>query len=237
MQAGDCEPRRSAGNGERAAGGAVSLVAVANVAHEDLALMPTIRSHSSDELEVVSQSATDPETGQFFFLVEGADGSFESALDADHTVCDWTLVSREGDTRVYRIGHPDDVILLSPVVTKLGGLMLDAKSNDGRGWTVRLQFSDRESLADLWEFCESEGIEFDLRRTIQEDGWTNGEPTALTDAQRQALVTAYELGYFREPRDASLADLADALDISPTAVSGRIRRGTAELIEATLLEG
>ncbi|WP_211313119.1 helix-turn-helix domain-containing protein [Halarchaeum salinum] len=214
----------------------MSLVTVADVAHDDLALMPTIRSHSSDVLEVVSQSATDPDTGQFFFLVEGADDAFEMALNADHTVRDWTLVSEEGDTRVYRIGHPDNVILLSPVVTELAGLMLDARSNDGHGWTVRLQLSDRESLADLWEFCDSKNIEFDLKRTYRQDGWTTGEPATLTDAQRQALVTAYELGYFQEPRDASLADLADALDISPTAVSGRIRRGTAELVEAMPLE-
>ncbi|GAD52741.1 bacterio-opsin activator domain-containing protein [Halarchaeum acidiphilum MH1-52-1] len=213
----------------------MSLVTVADIAHEDLALTPTILAHASDELRVVSQSATDPETGQFFFLVEGADAGFEAALDADHTVSDWTLVAEEGGTRVYRIGHPDDAILLSPMVTEVGGLMLESKSAE-RGWTVRLQLADREALSELWEFCEREGVDFELKRTFRQEGWASGEPSTLTDAQREALVTAYERGYFDEPRGASLADLADALGISPTAVSGRLRRGTAQLVESSLLE-
>ena len=36
--------------------------------------------------------------------------------------------------------------------------------------------------------------------------------------------------------EAALDDLSEVLDISPTAVSGRIRRGTAELVESILLD-
>ncbi|GGN20499.1 helix-turn-helix domain-containing protein [Halarchaeum nitratireducens] len=213
----------------------MSLVTVADIRHDDLALTPTIESHASDELKVVSQSATDPETGQFFFLVKGINGDFEEALDADHTVSEWTRIAEEKNTRIYRIGHTDDTILLSPMVTSLGGLMLEAKGSE-RGWTVRLLLTGRESLSGLWEYCESEGIDFTLKRTFRQDGWEHGEPSTLTDAQRDALVTAYDEGYFEEPREASLADLAAVLDISSTAVSGRIRRGTAQLVESTLLE-
>ena len=214
----------------------MSLVAVADVNHDDLGLMPTVRSGTADEIRVVPHSTTDPETGQFFFLVEDADDRFEEALTADHTVRDWTLVTRSGSTRVYRIRHPEETKLLSPRVTELGGLMLDVKSNADWGWTVRLQLPDREALSDLWEFCESEAIAFDLKQMFPQEGWVDGDAGGLTDAQRDALVAAYEHGYFEEPRRASLADLAEILDISPTAVGGRIRRGTAALVERSLLE-
>lgn len=213
----------------------MSLITVADVAHPDLALTPTIRS-AAGEIRVVSQSTTDPETGKFFFVVEGADESFEVALADDPTVRDWTLVSDEANARVYRIGHSEGTILLSPIVVELGGLMLKARSDGEHGWTVRLRLPDREALAELWAFCEAEGISFDLRRVFRQDGWTNREPATLTDAQRKALVAAYEHGYFEEPREASLADLAEVLGISPTAVGGRIRRGTAELVESALVE-
>lgn len=214
----------------------MSVVAVVDVCHEDLGLTPTVRSGSAEEIRVISHSTTDPETGMFFFLVRGADETFEDQLLSDPTVSEWTLVADSEETRVYRIRHPRQTKLLSPNVTELGGLMLEVKSNGDLGWTLRLQLPDRGALSDLWEFCEREGISFDLKQMFRQKGWVDGEPSGLTDAQRDALTTAYREGYFEEPRDASLVELADALDISPTAVGGRIRRGTAELVRATLVD-
>lgn len=213
----------------------MSLVAIIDIAHPDLALTPTIRECPDASIQVVPHSTTDPETGLFFFLVDGADESFEAALEGDHTVPHWTLVDDLGSTRIYQLEHTDETKLISPKTAELGGLMLKAESN-GRGWTVRLHLPDREALSTLWEYCESEDISFELYRMFRQDEWADGRALKLTDEQRAALVNAYEEGYFEEPRDTSLEDLADRLDISPTAVGGRIRRGTGKLVETTLLE-
>lgn len=213
----------------------MSLIAILDIAHPDLALTPTIRDCPDASIEVVPHSTTDPETGLFFFLVEGADGTFEDVLERDHTVTDWTLVDDLGSTCVYRLQHADDAMLISPMTTELGGLLLKAESND-RGWTVRLHLPDREALAELWECCEETDISFELHRMFRQDEWTGGTAPEVTDEQRAALVNAYEEGYFEEPRETSLEELADLLDISPTAVGGRIRRGTGQLVETTLLE-
>ncbi|WP_309138889.1 helix-turn-helix domain-containing protein [Haloterrigena gelatinilytica] len=45
----------------------------------------------------------------------------------------------------------------------------------------------------------------------------------------------YERGYFEDPRDSSVEDLADALGVSSSAVSGRLRRGLKALIENSLV--
>lgn len=213
----------------------MNLIATVTITHPDLALTPTIRSGSAEEIRVLPQSATDPETEKFFFLVEGADGGFEARLDEDATVAEWTLVADSSPTRVYRISHPEWTKLISPKTVELGGLVHEAVSTE-RGWSIRLQLPDRQALVALSEFCDEEGINFELKRMFRQDGWVRGEPTGLTDAQRDALLAAYENGYFEEPREASLADLAEVLGISPTAVGGRIRRGTAELVEMVLLE-
>ncbi len=42
----------------------------------------------------------------------------------------------------------------------------------------------------------------------------------LTDSQREALLVAFETGYFEEPRNATLSDVAADLDISQPAASG-----------------
>lgn len=212
----------------------MSLVAVAELAHPDLALTPTI--HATDAaIQVVSHTATDAETGMFFFLVEtDSFAEFEAALDADHTVSESTIVAEASTTRIYRLGHPPGTKLLSPTATEMGGLMLEAE-NTANGWSVRMQLPDRETLGALWEYCDDEDIEFELGHIYSLDGLSI-DGVGLTDAQRDALMTAYEAGYFDEPRNTSLQALADELDISATAVGGRIRRGTARLIEQTLLE-
>ncbi|MFD1565277.1 helix-turn-helix domain-containing protein [Haloarchaeobius amylolyticus] len=212
----------------------MSLIAILDVAHPDLALTPTIRDCPNVSIEVVPHSTTDPETGLFFYLVEGANDTFEDVLDRDHTVADWMLVDDLGSTRIYRLQHTEETVLISPMTTELGGLLLQAESTD-RGWTNRLHLPDREALAALWECCEESNISFELHRMFRHEAWTSETVPELTDEQRVALVTAHEEGYFEEPRDTSLEELADHLDISPTAVGGRIRRGTGQLVE-TLLE-
>lgn len=216
----------------------MNVIAEVAVNHPDMALVPTIQSVHELSIEVIPHSATDPETGMFFFLVESRSGdfsSFEESLEDDHTVTDAKQVAESGQARIYRLCHPDEAKLLSPKVAEVGGLIL-RDASDGTGWSMRLQLSDREALSDIWEFCESEGIAFELKQLYRQDEWTIGGVTGLTDAQRTALLTAYEEGYFDEPRDTSLEELAEEMEISPTAVGGRLRRGTAKLIEATLRE-
>jgi predicted DNA binding protein len=213
----------------------MSLLAIVHIAHPDLALIPTIRENPDAVIRVMPQAATDPETGLFFFFVENESESVESAFERDDTVAEWQTVANSESGSVYQLQHTPETILLSPKTFELGGLMREATSN-ATGWTVRLQFTNREALSELWEFCESEGISFELQRMFRHQPWDVSNLTALTDPQLNTLLTAYEEGYFNEPREISLEGLAEILDISPTAVGGRIRRGTAALIKTTLAE-
>lgn len=213
----------------------MSLLAIVHVAHADLALSPTIRECPDAVIHVMPQAATDPETGLFFFFVEDGGESLESAFEQDHTVAEWARIGKSASGFVYRLKHTPGTKLLSPKTFELGGLMREATSNI-RGWTIRFQFPNREALSQLWEHCEDEDISFDLRRMFRHQSWDSSDSMALTDSQFDALMTAYEEGFFEEPRKTSLEELADILDISPTAVGGRIRRGTAVLIETTLTE-
>ncbi|MFD1632993.1 helix-turn-helix domain-containing protein [Haloplanus ruber] len=212
----------------------MSLIAVVEINHPDLALTPTVR-ETEASIQVVSHTATDPETGMFFFLVESdAFANFEAALDGDHTVEASTLIAEASTTRIYRLQHTPGTKLVSPITTEMGGLMLEAKGTD-TGWSVRMQLPDREALSALWEHCDGEDIDFRIDHIYSLDEFTVDGGVGLTDPQRDALLAAYEAGYFEEPRDTSLQELAETLDISPTAVGGRIRRGTSRLIERTIL--
>lgn len=216
----------------------MSLIAVVTVEHERLALVPTIRREPSVDIRVVTNSMTDPETEMFFFHVRTETGDFdqfESALEQDETVAEWLVVSESTGSRLYRLKHLSETELLSPKVTELGGLVLEAEASDA-GWRLRVQLPDRQALAELWEYCREEGIEFDLERMFEQHEVVDESGTSVSDEQQAALVEAYRNGYFDEPRETTQAELAEQLGICPTAVGGRIRRGTRRLIEDTLLD-
>jgi cytidyltransferase-like protein len=73
-------------------------------------------------------------------------------------------------------------------------------------------------------------------RALFERAFSRGSVTVgLTNDQEQTLTTAYERGYFAIPRGTTIQELGEALDISDSAVSQRLRRGEESLIAATLL--
>jgi predicted DNA binding protein len=215
----------------------MSLIAVVEIEHERLALGPTIRNLPDASIQVVPHSGTDPDTGMFFFMIEHEDDDFEAVerqFDRDPTVEEWTRIADDESAHIYRLQHSPDTKLLTPEATKVGGFTLEAKSTD-HGWRIRLQLPDREAISELWEHCRSEGISFELAQMYQQEGFSlDGKP--LTEPQRTTLLTAYERGYFDEPRGTSHKEIAELLGISPTAVGGRIRRGTARLIEMVLTD-
>ncbi|SIR97293.1 Predicted DNA binding protein, contains HTH domain [Haladaptatus litoreus] len=100
-------------------------------------------------------------------------------------------------------------------------------------WDFRLQFRTRSDLDRFREACEENGIPVTLRRlynpALPEE---NGQ---LSARQYEALVSAYKGGYFEVPRGTSMSTLAAEFEISDSAVSQRLRRGTAALIAETLL--
>lgn len=55
---------------------------------------------------------------------------------------------------------------------------------------------------------------------------------SVTEKQREAVELAIEMGYYEEPRRATLGDLADRLDISKSAVSQRLNAAEATVVSS-----
>jgi len=206
------------------------------VEHPDLALADTIRSLSDATLGVVSDAGTDPQHDAYFFRIEGADPeAATAALADDHTVAEFEPVVTTGDRGTYRVEYSDDAKLVTPVVNEAGGLTLESESHED-GWLLHLELPDHEALDELDEYARAEGIELDVRELQQAERTDDRTEFGLTEPQVEALVAAFEHGYYEEPREISLAELSSLLGISQTAVSGRLRRGSEHLVEAVLLE-
>lgn len=203
--------------------------------HDDLALSKTIRTHPEATIEVVSDAATDPHHRPHLFRVEAPSFEpIEATLSEDHTVDSFDIVVEEEGHRTYRIEYTDDAELLTPRISALDGLTLGSVSHMN-GWHLRLQLPDHDALYELDRYATDAGIRLDILGLQQIDEGTALEAFELTESQREALVSAFARGYYDDPREASLEDVADELGITPSAASGRLRRGSAQLIEAILV--
>ena len=206
------------------------------VEHPNLALAHTIRSVNDLSVGVVSDASTDPEHDAYFFWLEADDFDLVNAtLDADHTVDSYTPVVDSGRRRTYRIEYTDEATLITPGIVDAGGLTLESRSYLN-GWQLHLELPDHDALLVLNDYANGEDIQLEILELQHHDDPIEDTPHDLTESQRAALVGAFVQGYYDDPRTVTQEELAAILGISSSALSGRLRRGSARLIEAFLLE-
>ncbi len=204
--------------------------------HPGLALTHTIRSLPEITVGVGSDAGTDPvHDGHIFWIEADAFDVVEETLAADPTVADVSTVADAGDRRTYRITYSDEATLLTPTILDMGGLTQEARSH-ADGWMLKLQLQDHDALVALDDFADEHGIHLEILDLEQDPTVTSRLNYGLTDRQTEALVAAYAHGYYDDPRETTLEGLASALGVSNTAVSGRLRRGSARLVEEVLIE-
>lgn len=208
----------------------MTLVADVHVSGPDLLLAGTIAAVPEATFSVVFQGGTDA----LFVSVEGATTEdVLAAAERDPTVTDVAVTAENRTRRVLRVRRTADRSALSSVLAEMDVRVVRSRS-EGDGWLLRLELPDRERIGSLRSHLEESGVAFRLERLFEpEEPATAGE-YGLTDDQRTTLLTAFEAGYFEVPRRASQRDLAAALGVSGSAVSQRIRRAVATLVENTL---
>lgn len=177
---------------------------------------------------------------RFIVWATGGDfDAFEDALPSDPTVEEYRVLADVGDRRLYRLtlsavgeesstyvaATDEDIVLLDLTMT-----------GDEARMIVRVP--SREALRTYATVCRRLDIPFRLQRLYEEGESGNddqdGHQFGLTDAQREALVRALEMGYFDVPRGASVDEIADELDVSGQAVSTLLRRGQTNLLRSTV---
>jgi predicted DNA binding protein len=204
--------------------------------HPDLALTHTIQALPDGKIGVVSDVGTDPRNDAHYFWIEASDFDVvEEALSADPTVADWSGIVQKEDRRTYRITYSDEAKLLTPTVGDLGGLTVDSETY-ADGWVLTLQLPDHATLYELNTFVHESGMHLDILELEHSAEVADRRDYGLTEFQREALLAAYVHGYYDDPRETTLEGLTEYLDITPTAVSGRLKRGSAQLIREVLMD-
>jgi predicted DNA binding protein len=163
-----------------------------------------------------------------FWVVSEDFESFNAALDEDPSVED--VVTREdfGEEQFYQVEWDDSVKQHVDAIVDMEGTILKAEARNAE-WQLRIRFATQDQFEALQDYFDHEEIPFSLIDLSQ--SWGAGQEIGeLTVPQRDALVVAAKQGYYQIPRETTLDDIADALDISTQAASERLRRGMDQLI-------
>ena len=189
-------------------------------------------------IELLRIVAYDPDHVLPFVRAHG-DGETLERLDdllaADPSVESVERIATMDESRIYRMAWVDSVETVVYVLLEEGGAILDGTTG-GEQWRVRALFPDRDALSRTYDFCEEQGLTLTIDRIYELDNQRH-QRFGLTTQQHETMLAAVEHGYYDVPREATLTDLAETLDISHQALSERLRRGHGNLVRYALGAG
>jgi len=169
-----------------------------------------------------------------YFWVRGADAAdIEAAFEAHAGVVEIEYIDDVDDEFLMRAEwEPTYFGILSALASANVTVLSGVGTSDG--WDFEVRGESRAAISEFRTLCQEHDIPIEITAVhallpVQGDG------IELTDAQREALVLAYERGYFDSPRETTLDEMASELGISQQSLSSRLRRGHRRLIGGTLV--
>jgi predicted DNA binding protein len=214
----------------------MATIVKGSLSADNFALRESLSSLPDVEFEVEQIVESGEEAVMPLLWVRGAEtDAIEEAFANDPSVSDPSLLIEVDEQQLYRMEWVKQVGVVLQMLTNAEATVTDAYGA-GETWYLRVLYPTRDSLSTTVEFCESNGVSFDVERIRELEGEPAGR-FGLSEGQYDALTAAATRGYYDVPRDADLQDVAEDLGVSHQALSERIRRGTLALIEDTLLLG
>jgi len=157
-------------------------------------------------------------------------------LELETTIEQPKIVDTVGDHTLFRYRSPRTKDGLLAALTDTDVTLLSA-TGTREGWLIHVQSDKQRAISAFDDRCRHAGIRLTLRDIQRVTAPSEQSHPAVTDAQREALLLAYEHGYYSEPRETTLDELADRVGISRQAFASRLRRGYRTLIESHLRYG
>ena len=168
-----------------------------------------------------------------YFWVRGADAEdIESAFEPHAGVSNIHLVDSVENEYLMRAEWKPEYFGVLSALAKANVVVLSGTGMKD-GWRFEVRGESQEAIAEFRDYCQENDIPIAIT-AIHAMLPIQGEGYELTETQREALVLAYERGYFDTPRETSLEEIADELGITQQSLSSRLRRGHRRLIGATL---
>lgn len=172
----------------------------------------------------------------YFWAAAGDLDAFERALREDEMTREvLTLEENQEDERFYRVTWETPIPNLIDAVSDAKATILEAVSDQEGRWELKVLFPDRGALSAFHDYCLDHDFSVRLERVYWPENPQEQAEFGVTEKQQEALMAAFDAGYFEVPRDHSLTEVAGDLGISRNALSARLRRGHRNLLANTLV--
>ncbi len=169
----------------------------------------------------------------YFWVRGGNTEDIEAAFEPHVGVTDIRMVDSVEDEYLMRAEWEQEYFGILSALAKANVVVLSGTGTKD-DWRFEVRGESQDAIAEFREDCRENEIPITIT-AVHAMLPIQGEGYELTETQREAMVVAYERGYFDSPRTASLEEVAEELGITQQSLSSRLRRGHRRLIRATLI--
>jgi len=169
-----------------------------------------------------------------YFWVRGGDaGDVEAAFESHPGLTAVRLVDSVDEEYLLRAEWDRGHVGVLSGLTDAGLVVLSAVGT-ADGWEFEVRGDSRADVGEFRTYCQTNDVPIEVT-AVHALLPVRGEGYELTEPHREALVAAYDRGYFDSPRRASLSEVAGGLGVTQQSLSSRLRRGHRRLIAATIV--
>lgn len=211
----------------------MSYIAEFKIPPESFPFGQTLLEMEDIEIEIDQIVPTD-ESVLPFFWVRGCDPEeFMAAAEDEPNVEETIELESVEHTALYRANWKPNSEVINELITS--DVTIIRANGTADGWQFEVRMNDRSEFRQLWSVFQTAETQVDLVWIHDLADTLEQKDNSVTNDQREALLAAYDAGYFEHPRATTLDELGEQFDISSRAVSERIRRGTQNLVRKALL--
>lgn len=169
-----------------------------------------------------------------YFWVRGADAErIEDAIEDHPALESVELVDEVGARGLFRAEWNEGVDGIITAIGQVPVTIISATGNQDE-WVFEFRTEDAEAISAFQQYCHDHGIDATLVRLHALPEMHAGGEHDLTAQQHEALVLAFNEGYYDDPRRTTLEELASQLGITRTSFAARLRRGYRNLLASTI---
>ena len=173
-----------------------------------------------------------------YFWVRGLTGGevedLETALADEPNVKEIRRIDEVKGNYLNRIEWAPEHDGILRAITETDVVILSGVGS-AKEWMFELRADERKAVSAFQQYCLDNDLPVTLQALHSLAQMETGAEYDLTEAQREALVLAYQRGYYQTPREVSLDEMALEFGITGQSLGSRLRRGTHRLIGSTLI--
>ncbi|WP_158058603.1 helix-turn-helix domain-containing protein [Halorussus halophilus] len=157
----------------------------------------------------------------------------QKTLEDQGALDSFTVIDDLGEQGLFRA---DWDINTEGVLTGIidSDLTLLAATGTQENWEFEFRAEVNDQIKNFQQYCTAHDIRVELTRLHSVGEANNKGQYSLTSDQREALLLAYNNGYYEVPAQTNLEELAAEIGISRQSFTDRLRRGNSNLIGDTL---